>query len=49
MNTVARWLGVDDGPKSGVEWRYEQVRDPESTLATVGIRIEKLEVPHAAE
>jgi hypothetical protein len=40
---VAEWLGTNDGPNGGVEWRYEQVRDPESTMGTTGITID---TPH---
>jgi hypothetical protein len=25
-DAVARWLGVDDGPRAPVEWRYAQER-----------------------
>jgi hypothetical protein len=38
---VADWLGTGDAPGCGITWKYEQVRDPESTMGTVGIEIDK--------
>ncbi len=36
---IADWLGVDDSPRSGIEWRYEQMRwcATAATIAGFGI------------
>jgi predicted Fe-S protein YdhL (DUF1289 family) len=37
-DTIARWLGVDDGPESPVEWRYAQER-PAKGAAKYAVRV----------